>query len=162
RCWCGPGCRRRLRPTRYAIHSPRICSRVAPASCMSLASSATPSRRPLSPTTPTTSLAATAHWPTGPTPRELAGTQVRNACGPPLSLGLAMSRQHAFGLAQDGAGDSQQLLVEPLHARLAVRAHLRAHPGTGGATALRNLEDPAADGAGALPDLLAQPSQRAR
>jgi hypothetical protein len=48
-------------------------------------------------------------------------------------------------LAQDGAGDPHQLLVEPLHACLAVRAHRRADPGAGRATALSDLEDPAAD-----------------
>jgi len=53
-------------------------------------------------------------------------------------------------------------LVEPLHARLALRAHLGAHSGAGRATTLRDLEDPAADGAGTLPDLLAKPPQCTR
>src|SRR5207245_1939891 len=54
----------------------------------------------------------------------------------------------AFGLAQDGAGDPHQLLVELFHACLALRAHLRADPGARLATALRDLEDPTANGTG--------------
>jgi hypothetical protein len=75
---------------------------------------------------------------------------------PELRRGRAVSRQCALGLAQDGAGDSHQLLVEPLHARLAPRAYLRAHPGAGRTAALRDLEDPASDGAGAIAYLLAE------
>ena len=81
-----------------------------------------------------------------------------------LRRGLALARRcpHAFGLAQDGAGDPHQLLVEPFHACLALRAHRRADPGARLATALRDLEDPPANGTGALPDLFAQPTQRTR